>query len=190
MGIAVIERPLESDNANPYEVNFEQVDRILDVIEAAMSSVAAKHQLRETSIQRWRWDQPEILMSWTPMRERPWVGKNLRALITPSGPETLNCAFESNAWFDDREPSGSFTRYWDHFPAEVLRHISLESAQWRDENTFLKALESAYEKVSDTKTVRLDHAIHIAPNGDAHEVNRSAIIGPDFVETTSSPLAR
>lgn len=182
----MIDRSIDSTHSQLIEVEFEKVDRILDVAETAMLSVASEHRLREPQIVRWRWDQPEVLMSWSPIRQAPEVGKNIRASVVQEEQGSYRCDFESNAWFDLRESSDSFVRYWDHFPAGAIPHIDPEKTLSQETPYILEYVARAYSAVSDSDEVVLSHAVSNSTSGEARDVNGSAVIGHDFVETRES----
>jgi hypothetical protein len=178
----VIGGSIEGNYSSTDEVDFRKIDRILDVTETGMLAVASEHKLREPKIERWRWDKPEILMSWAPSRQFPSVGKNIRVVVKPERTDLFHLYFESNAWYDERWNPDSFTRYWDHFSvgtipiADPKRTLEPEVQRIRD------YLEKAYEKVSDSSRIRLDHAISISSNGETFSLEEKALISNDSVE--------
>jgi hypothetical protein len=174
----VIARSVDDNFPHVDPVEF---DRILDAAEVAMHAVASEHRLRETTFVRWRWDQPEILMSWTPLRQYPTAGKNIRVHVEPESQSLFTCTFESNAWFDERRTPDSFVRFWDHFPVGSKSRADSESVQNLEAPFIREYVERAYEAVSDTSEVRLSRAILISPDGEAHELKGSTVIGKDSV---------
>jgi hypothetical protein len=185
----MIDRSIEGNYQQIDADDFEQIDRILDMAETAMLAVASEHHLRATKFQRWRWDQPEILMSWTPFRLFPTVGKNIRVFVKPERTDTFTCLFESNAWFDDRQSHESFVRYWDHFPVKTVHHIGPGSVGESDGRLIREYVEKAYESVSDSREIRLDHAISISPGGETDEYDQPVIISEGMIRASSNGTA-
>jgi hypothetical protein len=64
--------------------HFEALDRLLDVAEPAVHALAAEHGLRDARIDRWRWDQPEIVLFWID-RARQNVSKSIRFFVDEEG---------------------------------------------------------------------------------------------------------
>ena len=42
--------------------NSDTLDHILDVVEPTLRAIAAEHGLLQNRIDRWRWDQPEVVL--------------------------------------------------------------------------------------------------------------------------------
>ena len=182
MGRLVINRSIEGNISSTDEVEFGKIDQILDVIERGMLAVASEHGLRGSKIERWRWEKPEILMSWAPSRQFPSVGKNIRVLVKPERTDSFHLNFESNAWYDERQKPDSFTRYWDHYATGTIHIADSKRTDEPEIQRIRDYLEKAYEKVSDSSRIRLDHAISISSNGETFSLERKAFISNDSVE--------
>jgi hypothetical protein len=177
----VIHRTVKGNQFQLEDGEFAKIDRILDVAEAGMYSIAFKHNLREKQFQRWRWDQPELLMSWAPLRQSPGVGKNIRVLVNSETRDVFTCSFESNAWIDDRHDSEKYVRYWDHFPVGTVPKVDPQSVSSAEARTIRDYIERAYEAVSDSRDIFLSHAIRIFSSGEAETIEGSAVIGTQEV---------
>jgi hypothetical protein len=178
----VIGGSIEGNYSSTDEVDFGKIDRILDVAEIGMLAVASEHMLREPKIERWRWEKPEILMSWAPIRQLPSVGKNIRVVVKPERTDSFHLYFESNAWYDERWNPDSFTRYWDHFSVGTIPITDSKRTLEGEVQRIRDFLEKAYEKVSDSSRIRLDHAISISSNGETYSLEGKAFISNDSVE--------
>ncbi len=107
----MIDRASNNAQASAEDANYDAINAILDAAEGYLLGLAAEHQLREINIERWRWDQPEIAMSWSPRGGLLELGKNIRVFVSAGGSSTLMCSVESNAWVDEHQPNNSITRH-------------------------------------------------------------------------------
>lgn len=101
-----------SSTARVEASRYEALDRLLDVAESALHAVAAEHGLREARLDRWRWDQPEVVLSWVD-RDRQNIGKSIRLYVDEEDGFFL-CTVEINAWRDELDKAGRPVRRWRH----------------------------------------------------------------------------
>lgn len=171
----MIDQSIAAQDQALTEELFEGIDAILDLSEQAMLAVASERRLRNTHIGRWRWDTPEILMSWASVRDKSFIdqeyrdattiGKNIRVLVKYKQTNVIHILFESNAWLDVRNSNGTLFRHWDHFPVDGISFPSSEHAVNDEQGRIKQHVERAYERVSDTQEVTLHQAIIILPDG-------------------------
>src|SRR6266511_5894703 len=91
---------------------YEELDRLLDIAEPALHTIAAEHGLHQARVDRWRWDQPEVVLSWVD-RDRQDIGKSIRFYIDEEDGFFL-CSVECNAWRDRPDKAGRPVRRWRH----------------------------------------------------------------------------
>jgi hypothetical protein len=92
-------------------VDFHPANEILDQVEAAFSELIGKHGLRGLSIERWRWDEPGIMLMWSSPDN---IDRNVHAVIDDDTPAP-GLVVEANAWQDQDEEEGNRrVRYWKH----------------------------------------------------------------------------
>jgi len=96
-----------------YELDYEKLDKVLSNFESCLILLAKEKRLTRQSITRWRWDEPDLMLSW----EEGNLGKNIHILIVDNGSKVK---VECNAWQDkDHEEKGSEVkvvrkRRWGH----------------------------------------------------------------------------
>ncbi len=160
------------------EEHFETIDPILDLSERSMLAIGAEHHLRDINIERWRWDQPEILMSWLPFRRETHIGKNIRVLVKVEQANAFRVYFESNAWYDERRGPGMLIRYWAHFPAGDIPVDGAQEAAQDEQRWINKYIQDAYGHVADAKEVTLDQSIIIWSDGSTESIGAVMSIPP------------
>lgn len=92
--------------------HYEELGRLLDVAEPALHAIAAEHGLREARLDRWRWDQPEVVLSWVD-RDRQNIAKSIRFYVDEEDGR-FRCSVEVNAWRDGPDKAGLPVRRWRH----------------------------------------------------------------------------
>ena len=115
--------------------DYAMLDSILSIAEGPIRSVIREHQLTRASVERWRWDEPEITLTWLDTTQG-YISKNVRFMIEPIeagkfyyGPPYV-FATEANAWLDeDSETGESRTRRWQHEKVVEVKEVrNLEHA--------------------------------------------------------------
>lgn len=90
--------------------NYEEIDKILSVVEEVFWSLAGKHKLKQVNIERWRWDEPVITLAWVGDDS---ISRNIHALIRTEASYFGKLLVEVNAWQDeDREGGKMRVRHW------------------------------------------------------------------------------
>jgi hypothetical protein len=91
-------------------MNHPIVDRILDEFEGIFKEIKMKHHLPNVSIERWRWDLPEIRLLW---KAQDAIWRNINILVdTPPTDPTIGL-MEVNAWLDVQKDN-RWIRRWQH----------------------------------------------------------------------------
>jgi hypothetical protein len=122
------------DAARP---DFEKYDSELQIVERGFRSLCERQEVRQPSIERWRWDVAMISLQWTPSDD---VSRNINASVDRKRPRAMN--FEVNAWQDVDRPRGTNrVRYWRH---EELKSLPMPL----DADAVGELLEDAYRRVS------------------------------------------
>lgn len=123
-------------------VNYEELDGILDTVEEVFLALTVELGLKQTSIERWRWDEPVITLTWVGSDD---ISRNIHALIIPEGSFPYKLLVEGNAWQDKDEVEGRIrVRKWQH--VEIDREVSPDRSELR------RAIDKAYSKVSEWRS--------------------------------------
>ena len=91
-------------------MNYPIIDRILDEFEGVFKEVKIKYHLPNASIERWRWDLPEIRLLW---KAQDAVWRNINVLVDTSQTEPILGSMEVNAWLDVQK-NNRWIRRWQH----------------------------------------------------------------------------
>lgn len=96
--------------------NYDELDGILNNVEQFIPPLVTQYELTQVSIERWRWDEPVITLSWVGGDD---ISRNIHALVTEGSSSTYELAVEINAWQDeDREEGKVRVRNWYHEEVE------------------------------------------------------------------------
>jgi hypothetical protein len=119
-----------------HEERYDVLAEILDIVQNALVELLTSKNLRRPSIERWRWDQPVVTLSWV---APDYIDRNINAMVLhdTTNPSVLH--IEANAWKDDSVgiPYRS-VRLWKHLDAgdvPVSLHskpITLDSRRLRE----------------------------------------------------------
>jgi len=124
------------------------------------------------AVERWRWDEPEITLSWRETQQ-PYVSKNIRFFI--DSPEDLLSdvslgnyyffAIETNAWLDEDSETGTDrVRRWEYRPTGRgtldFAQLSVEDLEGEVDEIHLK-MEDAYAIASNLSYEDLSRTYHI-----------------------------
>lgn len=163
----MIDRSLTNSEASVEEREYDAINVILDAAETALLRAASEHQPREVNIERWRWDQPEIVMSWDSRGMTPDLGRNIRVYVRNADPPPYRCSVEANAWLDEPLAGNALVRHWENYVDHTLeiskpQRVTELEARWLKER-----VERAYERFSDDSDFVLTQAVLILPDGTA-----------------------
>ncbi len=175
----MIDRTFNNAQATVEEANHDAINAILHAAETALLGIAIEHQLHGVSIERWRSDQPDIVMSWSPVRGMFGLGKNIRVFVLASNPSQLTCSVESNAWFDKPQPDESIIRHWDNFSGRVLQIADPGTLTQVESQRLQTLVEHAYDRIADGSEFVLGHAVLIHPDGRSQPLEASLRISND-----------
>lgn len=131
-------------------IDYEEIDNILNKVEEVLLSLTSEYKLKQVSIERWRWDEPVITLTWT---DSGHISRNINALIILEGPSPCRLLVEGNAWQDTDEAEGKIrVRHWQHTEIDSV---------WLPQT--LEAIDEAYSKVSKWSTDDLTRREHLTP---------------------------
>jgi len=131
-------------------IDYEEIDNILNKVEEVLLSLTSEYKLKQASIERWRWDEPVITLTWT---DSDHISRNINALIIPEGPLSYRLLVEGNAWQDTDAAEGKIrVRHW--------QHTEIDTA-WLPQP--LDAIDEAYSKVSKWNIDDLKRKEHLTP---------------------------
>ncbi|MDI6815514.1 MAG: hypothetical protein QMC90_05525 [Dehalococcoidales bacterium] len=118
------------------KLDYEKLDEVLSQIEPHLISLAKEKRLTRPSITRWRWDEPDLMLSW----EEGDLSKNIHMLIVESSRVKVEC----NAWKNrDLEEGKKRVRKWDH--------KEIGEANASDINEIKEFFKKAYEAAIEWK---------------------------------------
>jgi hypothetical protein len=100
-------------------MDYSEFDRELDGIELALRELVRTHDLRQTRIERWRWDVPEITLTW---QGEDLIWRSITTFLAA----VRQGYIEVNAWRDTPRDGGWFRR-WNHIQ---VRSGSVEAYPW------------------------------------------------------------
>ena len=91
-------------------MNDAIADRILDGFEGVFKEIKIKYHLTNASIERWRWDLPEIRLVW---KAQDAIWRNINVLLDTSQIEKTIGSMEVNAWLDVQKDN-RWIRRWQY----------------------------------------------------------------------------
>lgn len=95
----------------------KELDKILDDVEEAFLSLIIERKIRRATIERWRWDEPVITLSWVGADD---ISRNAHALVEGNSP-AYSLKIEVNAWRDkDRQEGDERVRHWQHKEIDLV----------------------------------------------------------------------
>jgi hypothetical protein len=100
-------------------------NQILDAIHEVLSGIMKDQRLSHANIERWRWDMPDIALTWL---GKDVIWRNITTLITevqPGGKKPQGF-IEVNAWHDERRKN-SWVRCWKH---ETIENGRVAPERW------------------------------------------------------------
>jgi hypothetical protein len=164
----MIERSIENEQASLVEHSFEAINRLLDECEAELLALAATHRLTNTRFTRWRWDQPDITMSWFTGRHK-LLGRNIRIAVgVEEQTHELKGVVESNIWLDRELPNSGLFRHWDHFTADpFLIHIQSEVSP-AEKSWIRRRIEDVYQPIASSNGFQFRNAVVIERDGGSY----------------------
>jgi hypothetical protein len=91
-------------------MDYPIIDRILDEFEGVFKEIKIKYRLPNASIERWRWDLPEIRLLW---KAQDAIWRNINVLLDRSQIDKTIGSMEVNAWLDVQKDN-RWIRRWQH----------------------------------------------------------------------------
>lgn len=166
----MIDRTTHNAQTSFEEANNHAINVILDSAETALLGIAVKHHLHGITVERWRWDQPEIVMSWFPYGRSPDLGKNIRVFVSVGGPTPFTCSVESNAWLDEHRPDNTIVRHWENFADHTVDISDPENLTELEIRWLRERIERAYNRFSESNECVLTQAVLIFPDGRSQPI--------------------
>lgn len=127
-------------------LDFRELDALLRSVDPLLRALAANHRLTPGDIERWRWDEPTIVLTWEdPVHQG--IGKNIAVSIADGEPTGV-LRVEVNAWLDRTERNGTgMVRRWEHAEIDALRAtLSTDDQPWNE--ALVATLQCAYQRVA------------------------------------------
>lgn len=167
----MIDQTVNNAQASVAEANHDAINAILDAAETALLSAAVRHQLRGITIERWRWDQPEIVMSWVPIGGTPELGKNIRVYVQVGAPAPFTCSVASNAWLDEPLSHDTIRRHWESFADHTLDINDPDQLSDLESHWLMERIERAYDRIAESSEFVLTQAVLILPDGRSQSID-------------------
>ena len=118
--------------------------------EEVILSLTSEYKLKQASIERWRWDEPIITLTWA---DSDHISRNINVLIILEEPPPYRLLVEGNAWQDTDRAEGKIrVRHWQHTEIDSV---------WLPQT--LEAIDEAYFKVSKWSIDDLTRKEHLTP---------------------------
>lgn len=166
-------RAVANSEGSIEEGEFAAIDAILDAAETALLRVAAGHELREIKVERWRWDQPEIVMSWISPGMTADFGRNIRVYVRDAGASLYQCSVESNVWLDELLSGNALVRHWENHFDHTLELSQPQQMTELEMRWLNERVERAFERFSPVNEFILTQAVLILPDGTSRPVDAS-----------------
>jgi hypothetical protein len=93
-------------------MDYQMVDQILDDFQKDFKEIKVKDDLANASIERWRWDLPQIRLVWK-QQDVMWRNINILLDTLQSEGDRLIGRIEVNAWLDVQKDN-RWIRRWQH----------------------------------------------------------------------------
>lgn len=113
-------------------MNYSAINSILDDFEKVFKDLKVNHNLSHAVIERWRWDLPNITLTWL-AEDAIW--RNIHVLVDAArgAADPFIEKVEVNAW-QDLQRDNRWIRRWQH---QVIRKaIAYNKLQWQDDHAF------------------------------------------------------
>lgn len=91
-------------------MDYEALNSLFDTLQAVFDTIHNKYHLQHKYIDRWRWGQPQISLTW---QGQDAIWRNIYAVVLPGEGRSLSGRIEVNAWQDTQEEKG-WVRHWQH----------------------------------------------------------------------------
>lgn len=89
--------------------SYKVWDSILGEVETHLKILATKKAIPGATLERWRWDEPDITLAW----HLGDLGRNIHVLVVGESDSSL--LVEVNAWWDEDLEDGKVrVRHWDN----------------------------------------------------------------------------
>jgi hypothetical protein len=130
-------------NIEPFEdmstMEFGEVDKLLNDVEPVLIQLAGKYLVRQPTIERWHWDEPDLTLSWIGL---DGIHRNIHAIVENGLTSIL---VEVNAWRDeDMEEAKTRVRRWWNTDIGVIRISDRRYLKAEDLN---KTIDIAFQTV-------------------------------------------
>ena len=138
---------------------FETIDGILDLVHRALTSLMDEYKLTGATVERWRWDQPVITLSWMGQDQ---TRLNIHGVVVDANGEPLGVdaaatsssmlRIEANAWRDqDIEDGKRRVRNWIH---KDLGVVGTDKVASRVSEAYSEASGWGVDDLKETATIR------------------------------------
>lgn len=136
----------------------EEINKILDEVQGVFHTLLSEKpdELKQPAIERWRWDEPGITLTWIGPDH---IGRNIHASVAAPNDYRPRLEIQVNAWKDeDQGPEGMTSgRRWRHDPVDII-DIPFEMGPLR------KVVKEGYSKVAAWNVKFLNKQAVLAPS--------------------------
>jgi hypothetical protein len=138
-------------------MNYSLIDSILDDFQKVFKEIKVKDDLTNATIERWRWDLPEISLIW---RGRDAIWRNIHVLLDTERTthEILFGQIEINAWLDGQKDN-RWIRRWRHEVIIEEKIMDMHSlwAGYETVNRWTAEVLTNEKSLSEVASAFLDH---------------------------------
>jgi hypothetical protein len=120
-------------------MDYTALDSILDDFQRVFKEMKVKYNLPHTTIERWRWDLPQISLMWL-AEDAIWRNINVLIDVTQGMAEPFVERIEVNAWQDVQKDNRWVRRWWNQIMYESIAYNRFRSAEY--DNAFVRCYET------------------------------------------------
>jgi hypothetical protein len=156
-------------------MQYSLIDPILDDIQKVFKDLQVKHDLAHASIERWRWDLPQISLTWKG-QDATWRNMNMLLETEGNTQQYPNGQLEINAWQDIRKDNRWFRR---------RQHQPIAKGAYP---TIVASLEQSYEVVAHWTVEDLTNQVPLSEAASALlDQQRGSYTYPSSVKLGDNP---
>jgi hypothetical protein len=120
-------------------MDYTAIDSILDDFQKIFKEMKVSHSSPHATIERWRWDLPQISFMWL-AEDAIWRNINVLVDTTQGIAEPIIERVEVNAWQDVQKDNRWIRRWWNEVLYESISYEKFRS--WEYDNTFTKCFKT------------------------------------------------
>jgi hypothetical protein len=116
---------------------------VLDELDEHLNRIAKEKRLE--TVERWRWDEPAIRLSWF---ADDAIGRNVQVLVNRLDAGVFEVVTEVNAWKDSDVQAARRVRHWQHEQIPDAPHVKVCDQQLHVQESLPSLLQHAFSLVA------------------------------------------